>query len=234
MNYSQQLLSYFSSLEIKSKLPKGVGVLHPYRDSTAWDLCQQFYTKYYNDQSPRTLIIGINPGRFGGGVTGIPFTDPIRLEQVCGIANTLPKKAELSSGYIYEVIHAFGGPEKFYKQFYFTSVSPLGFVMDGKNLNYYDVKGLPEALLPFILSSMNQQLDMGMNRSKAFCLGEGDNFKFLTKLNNQHHFFEEIVPLPHPRFIMQYRRKRLAEYVDFYVEKLKVSRSTVNQSTDHS
>ena len=169
------------------------------------------------------MIIGINPGRFGGGVTGIPFTDPIRLEKSCGIANSLPRKAELSSLFIYEMIHAYGGPEKFYKNFYFTSVSPLGFVKDGKNLNYYDVKGLPDLLMPFILSSLQAQLDLGMDRTVAYCLGEGANYKFLNKVNEQHKFFNEIIPLPHPRFIMQYRRKRLAEYIALYLERLSVN-----------
>ncbi|RMF23421.1 MAG: DUF4918 domain-containing protein, partial [Bacteroidetes bacterium] len=28
--------------------------------------------------------------------------------------------------------------------------------------------------------------------------------------------FERIVPLPHPRWVMQYRRKRLSEFVEAY------------------
>ncbi len=39
----------------------------------------------------RYLILGINPGRFGGGITGIPFTDPIRLQNICGIENDFQK-----------------------------------------------------------------------------------------------------------------------------------------------
>ena len=87
-----------------------------------------FYTKYYSDNNKRILLLGINPGRFGGGVTGIPFTDPVRLEKVCGIKNDFQKKQELSSVFIYEMIEAYGGAEKFYKQFYISAVSPLGFV----------------------------------------------------------------------------------------------------------
>ena len=37
------------------------------------------------------------------------------------------------------MIEGYGGPEKFYSKFYFGAISPLGFTMDGKNLNYYDV-----------------------------------------------------------------------------------------------
>lgn len=41
-----------------------------------------------------TNILGINPGRFGAGTTGIAFIDPIRLENECGINNSFPKKVE--------------------------------------------------------------------------------------------------------------------------------------------
>jgi hypothetical protein len=41
-------------------------------------------------------------------------------------------------------------------------------------------------------------------------------------LNNDHEFFNEVIPLAHPRFIMQYRRKFVAEYIDTYLKKLSV------------
>ena len=62
----------------------------------------------------------------------------------------------------------------------------------------------------------------GMNREVVFCLGEGKNFAFLEELNAKHKFFNRVVPLSHPRFIMQYKRKRVKEYVDEYVKKLAV------------
>jgi Domain of unknown function (DUF4918) len=166
------------------------------------------------------MIIGINPGRFGAGLTGIPFTDPIKLETICGIKNDLPKKAELSADFIYTMIHRYGGPALFYKDFYFTSVSPLGFTKAGKNLNYYDDKKLTERLLPFMVDCMQRQLTFGMNTRVAFCLGEGDNYKFLSRFNEQYHFFKNIIPLAHPRFIMQYKRKSLHHYVDNYITRL--------------
>ena len=82
--------------------------------------CSDFYEKYYNDNNERYAFFGINPGRFGGGVTGIPFTDPIRLEKICGIPNDFEKKQELSSVFIYDMIDAFGGAAKFYKRFYIS------------------------------------------------------------------------------------------------------------------
>ena len=167
------------------------------------------------------MIIGINPGRFGGGVTGIPFTDPIRLQINCGINNSWSKKQELSSSFIYEMINAFGGPEVFYNKFYITAVSPLGFTKDNKNLNYYDDKSLENDIKDFVHDCMNRQLQFGINRDVAFCLGDGKNYKYLSKLNEEYNFFDKIIPLSHPRFIMQYKLKKKQEYIAHYLHYLK-------------
>jgi hypothetical protein len=199
-------------------LPKGIEAMNPYQDKIAFSICEKFYKKFYSDERGRTMILGINPGRHGGGITGVPFTDPTKLESL-GIQNDFHKKRELSADFIYQMIDTFGGPEKFYQTFYISAVSPLGFIKDEKNLNYYDVKGMPELLDKFIVDCMNLQLSWGINRKICFCLGEGENFKLLNKLNNKHLFFEKIISLPHPRFIMQYRRKRVNEFINLYLQK---------------
>lgn len=170
------------------------------------------------------MIIGINPGRFGGGITGIPFTDPIRLKNKCGIDNTWAQRQELSSLFIYDVINAYGGTKKFYKNFYITAVSPLGFTRHGKNLNYYDNKELQKSIKKFVIECMNKQLQFGINKEIAFCLGDGKNYKYLSKLNEEVKFFERIIPLSHPRFIMQYKLKKKDEYIQSYIEKLQIKR----------
>lgn len=218
--FSEKILSFFKTLKIPTHLPKGVEVLNPYHDRKAFELCKQFYSQYYADSNNRKIILGINPGRLGAGLTGIPFTDPIKLKDICGINNSLPRKAELSADFIYQMINSYGGPLKFYQNFYITSVSPLGFTKDGKNLNYYDDKKLTKQLNPFILSSITKQLQFGIDRKTVYCLGEGENYKFLSKLNAEHRFFENLIPLAHPRFIMQYKRKSLTHYIDHYVEAL--------------
>ncbi|HEY0653116.1 MAG TPA: uracil-DNA glycosylase family protein [Chryseosolibacter sp.] len=220
MTFAEKLLVFYRQLAIGTRLPKGVEVLNPYQDEKAFALCAAFYRQFYQDKNPRKVILGINPGRFGGGITGIPFTDPIKLESICGIENDMTKKAELSADYIYRMIEAFGGPQKFYGRYFFSSVSPLGFTQDGKNLNYYDTPELMKALEKFILKSIKQIIDMGVDTDVAFCLGEGDNFKYLTNLNNQQNFFKQIIPLAHPRFIMQYKRKQIDHYIGDYLRKL--------------
>ena len=220
MTLADQILSFHKSLKLSIALPKGVEVLNPFQNPDVFTLCEKFYHQFYNDEQPRKIIIGINPGRLGGGTTGIPFTDPVKLEKNCGIPNSLPKKTELSADFIYTMIESFGGSQLFYSKFLFSSVSPLGFTKDGLNLNYYDDKVLEKLARKFIVDSIHTQLKFPIDLSVCFCLGEGENYKYLSKLNGEYSFFKKIIPLPHPRFIMQYRRKKVNEFVSMYNQKL--------------
>lgn len=217
----KEILRFYEMISPDFDMPEGVSVMHPYHNEDVWKVVNQFYKKYYKDNNHRIVLYGINPGRFGAGVTGVPFTDPVRLENDCGIQNQFDKRYELSSQFVYDVINAWGGVTDFYNHFYITALSPLGFLYDGKNLNYYDDKGLQEAATPFILECVQQQKKMLGDVEIAFCLGEGANYKYFSKLNEKFHLFEEIVSLPHPRWVMQYRRKRKDEFVQLYVSKLK-------------
>ena len=220
MHFGQNVLKFYRSLRIKEPLPEGVEVMNPYQADAAFQVCKLFYEKFYNDTSKRFLILGINPGRNGAGITGIPFTDPIKLEARFGILNSFQKKPELSADFIYMMIDAYGGPEKFFRKFYINSVSPLGFMQHGKNINYYDIPTLRDALTPFIHHSMKKILKLNIDREVAFCLGEGANYKYLTALNDKTKYFKRLIPLAHPRFIMQYKRKQLGVYLNDYLQKL--------------
>ena len=215
---SKEILDFLFNLQFTVDLPAGAEVMNPFTDAETARIVEIFYKKYYSDNNSRYCIIGINPGRFGGGVTGIPFTDPIRLEKECGIENNWQRKQELSSVFVYDMINAYGGAEAFYNKFYFTAVSPLGFTKAGKNLNYYDDKLLKERIIPFAVDCFRKQIDWGLHTSVAFCLGEGANYKFLLQLNYQYNLFGKIVPLSHPRFIMQYKLKTKDIYIDKYLQ----------------
>ncbi|MCU0347962.1 MAG: DUF4918 family protein [Saprospiraceae bacterium] len=200
-------------------VPDGVEWLLPLANlSETQRVFHAFLEKYYADSLPRTLIVGINPGRFGAGVTNVAFTDPVRLAADCGIENSFDKKEELSAQFIYRVVHAYGGVAAFYARFFINSVVPFGFVKNGINYNYYDEKPLQAAMLPLIGHHLRSLIDLGMNPQVCYCLGEGQNYKFLAKFNEQERLFGKVVPLPHPRFIMQYRRKRLEEFVEVYLQ----------------
>jgi hypothetical protein len=220
MQWSRQILSFYSRLALPD-IPSGCEFLYPFDDRPVQQAMKAFYQKYYADSNARTLLIGINPGRYGGGVTGIPFTDPIRLKENCGISHPFAMRQEISSVFVYKVIEALGGPELFFGHFYLTAISPVGFLRQHKNLNYYDDRRLLEAVLPFASHCMQQQLSWPVNRTACVCIGEGRNHQILTQLNNSHHWFNHIHALPHPRFVMQYRLKKLDEYVYTYVSLLR-------------
>ena len=199
-------------------VPRGVQVMNPYADARARRYVHSFLDTHYADNEKRVLVFGINPGRFGAGVTGITFTDPVALADECGIENELPRRRELSSIFVYAFINRFGGPASFYRRFFLTAVSPLGFTRNGTNYNYYDDRKLARAVTPFITSTIRQQIDIGGRRDHAIVFGAGENFKFLQRLNDEHGFFGSLAALDHPRFIMQYRRKKLEHYLARYEE----------------
>jgi len=208
---------FYTELECP-RLPAGVEMMNPYADASVRKYLRAFTDKYFSDDSERVLVFGINPGRFGAGITGVTFTDPVALADFCGIANTMPRRRELSSVFIYDFINRYGGPASFYRRFFLTAISPLGFTRGGLNMNYYDDRQLADAVTPFITRATERQIALGGKRDRAIVLGTGENARFFEKLNEQHGFFREILPLEHPRFIMQYRRKRLDEYVAKYAE----------------
>ena len=165
-------------------------------------------------------MLGINPGRFGAGITGINFTAPRQLKDNCGIDHPWGNTTELSAEFIYEMITQYGGPEKFYSNYFIGAMSPLGFLKNGKNINYYDDKKLQQAVTPFITETIQQQIKMGFATDTCICIGGEKNYKFLISLNDQHGFFKKITPLPHPRFIMQYRRKNKQLYLKEWLDLL--------------
>jgi hypothetical protein len=219
MHFGQQVLQYHFHLKPAFQLPSGVEWLLPY-DNVATRLCMEaFYNRFYADDHSRTFILGINPGRFGAGLTGVPFTDPIRLEKL-GIHNDFSKKQELSSVYVYDVIDRCGGPDLFFSKYYIASLSPLGLLKNGINYNYYDDPKLAKLIAPFIIQNIETQRAFGCNDEVVYCLGQGKNYDYLKKLNDQHQWWRRVVPLPHPRWIMQYRLKRKEEFLKQYCDEL--------------
>lgn len=227
MSFADKIIDFNRSLELNIDLPSNIGVMNPFRENPeALKASGKFYKKYYNDNNSRSLILGINPGRFGAGVTGIPFTDTKRLENNCGIKWEMDPTHETSSVFVYEVIDAYGGPEIFYSDFFINSVSPLGFVIKDekgkeKNYNYYDSKALLQSVEPFIIHSIREMLNFGINTDTCFCLGTNKNYNYLKQLNERKKFFNKIIPLEHPRFIMQYRLKKKDVYINKYLDNLK-------------
>jgi hypothetical protein len=73
----------------------------------------------------------------------------------------------------------------------------------------------------FIIDNIMKQIDLGIDTSVCYCLGTGKNESFLQQVNAGHHFFQKIVALEHPRYIMQYKAKRKDEYIRKYLNAFK-------------
>ncbi|MBO9154263.1 uracil-DNA glycosylase family protein [Chitinophaga sp. GCM10012297] len=221
--FADKIIHFNTHLHYTGKLPQGINIMNPFAEQpVVVDIMKQFYKKFYNDTHARRMIIGINPGRFGAALTGVPFTDSKRLEDPCGIKFPGPPSYEVSSVYVYDMIAAYGGPAAFYKDFYIGAMSPLGFTVDkpgGKvvNYNYYDSKALTDAVYDFMLENLRKQTAFGIDRTVGYCLGTGKNADFILRLNGKEKFFDRIIPLEHPRFIMQYKLKKKQDYIDKYL-----------------
>jgi hypothetical protein len=229
--FGSRVVDFYRHLTPPRLKDLGVDLLFPYRDATVREVASAFYRKFFDDSLQRVFLIGINPGRFGGGTTGIPFTDPVSLEKQCGIPNPFPKRRELSAEFIQALIDRFGGPGDFYQAFFVTAVSPVGFMKDGRNYNYYDDPKLLAALRPFIVKNLRAQLAFGTRRDVALVLGTGRNFEFFSRLNSEEKFFAKLLVVEHPRFIMQYKRPHVGDYLDKYEGLL---RRVPGQSFDES
>lgn len=222
--FADKIIAFNKSVSFNGRLPKGISIMNPFKDNAEVLLISsEFYRKYFNDNFKRHIILGINPGRFGAGVTGVPFTDTKRLWSECGIKFLGKETHEPSSVFVYEAINAYGSVEEFCKNFYIQSICPLGFTATnakGKevNYNYYDSKELAESVYDFIIENIQKQISFGINTDVCFCFGTGKNEKFLRQINEEYKFFEKIIALEHPRFIMQYKSKSKQPYIDKYLK----------------
>lgn len=223
MPFSKQILNFYFNLSSKPPLPKGIEAIYPFNDPETKRLMESFFNTYYDDTNPRTYLVGINPGRLGSGITGIGFADAYHLENVCGFENSFDKRVEISAAFMFEVIEAYGGVEKFYGDFFFTTTMPLGLLKEGKNYNYYDDKVTQDTLEPYITKTLLEQMAIPQAKPNIICVGTGKNLKYLEAFNKKHKCFESIDVVPHPRWVMQYRRKEKEKYIQVYLDALRKS-----------
>lgn len=224
--FADKIIWFNQDLSYTHNLPQGFKVLNPYfSNPETLKVMEQFYRNFYNDNNQRKFIIGINPSRNGAGVTGVPFTDTKRLKNECGIEMKSAHTHEISSVFMYDMINAFGGVEKFYKQYYINSPFPLALIRQAKNkqwvnANYYDDIQLFESVKPFMIASLKKHISFGLNTSEVFVLGK-KNLQFLDKINKEEKLFDKMTVLEHPRYIQQYKSKEKEFYVEKYLLTLK-------------
>jgi hypothetical protein len=222
-SFADKIISFNKNISFNGNLPDGIRIMNPFRENKeALRISSDFYRKYYNDHNKRHIILGINPGRFGAGITGVPFTDTKRLLSECGIEFPGKPTHEPSATFVYEVINEYGGVKKFYGDFYIQSLCPLGFTIinqNGKeiNYNYYDRKELTSCVYDFIIANIKKQISFGISTDICFLFGTGKNENFFRKLNDEFQFFKKVIPLEHPRYIMQYQSKSKSFYIEKYL-----------------
>jgi hypothetical protein len=126
----------------------------------------------------------------------------------------------LSSEFIYRVIRQCGGPERFYADVFLTSFCPLGFTRKGKNYNFYDDVNLNEAVHPFIHACLQRHMAFPLRRDVAIVLGTGKLRDVAEDINAEGGYFDKLVFVEHPRYVMQYKRSHVDAYVAKYVAAL--------------
>jgi hypothetical protein len=217
--FTDRLLRFLTEFPLPPPLPEEVVAYSPYQEATPLELFTRFAQRYYTSNQPRVALLGINPGRLGNGRTGVAFTDPVALA-AWGIENELPQRREPSSEFVQAVIVAMGGPTTFYENFFLGSLYPLVLLRNGLNYNFYDSPAVTAALWPYIQQSGQELVEtVGVARHAAVCLGQR-NGKYFQKLNDELQLFDQIHVLDHPRFLMQYKRRFLADNVAHYVQVL--------------
>lgn len=220
LNWSTHLKSFYNALQFPDINTGEVEVLDPFHKPEVKQVREKFFDAYFEDNLPRKIIIGINPGRLGAGITSLGFTSPKQVSGLLGLGNALGTTSEPSANFVEELIKVVGGPENFYKKVMFTSVCPFGFVKNGKNYNYYDDKKLTSDLEPYLLKWLEEQMNLGPIDPIGYTFGKGKNFKYLKELNDKFQFFEKLEALPHPRWVMQYQYKNKEQHLLDMVQKL--------------
>lgn len=231
ITFAERALQFYTWLaNEKIKLPDGYRIINPFVGSDServQKVLNVFYRKYYSDTNSRRLILGSSPARRGSALTGVPFEEADRLKEITGIELNGFHLNKSSSSFLYEVIEEYGGFDIFYSKFYMNFVCPFGIskiTPKGTeiNSNYYENKALRDALYNLIVRSIRAQMECGIDSDICYCIGSGANFNFLSRVNDQYHFFNKIIPLEHPRFITQYNSGKKDEYKRKYLNAFEV------------
>ena len=209
LTIGQRIIAFNKGLQYTGSLPEGFAVLNPYLDNPeTLEVMTAFYNRFYNDETSRKFIIGINPSRHGAGVTGVPFTDTKHLENDCGIPMISARTHEVSSVFVYDMIAQYGGVEAFYKDYYINSPFPLAIVRKNAQGNW------------LMIETLKKHISLGLDTNEVYILGK-KNATFLEKLNKEASLFKKMVVLEHPRYIEQYKSKEKQLYIDKFITLLK-------------
>jgi hypothetical protein len=227
--FAERVLQFYDKLsKISFEFPDKYSIVNPYkgdREEIIKTITTAFYQKYYNDNASRRLILGSSPALRGTVATGIPFEDASNIKTELGIDIGKFYIKKSSSWFLHNVISKYGGRDRFFSSFFMSFVCPLCVLKINSlgnkvNCNYYENKLLKNYFYKFIIDTLFDYINLGIDTTVCYCIGSGENYTFLTKLNTNYRFFNSIVPLEHPRFIMQYNLKRKFFFIDKYIDAL--------------
>ena len=175
----------------------------------------EFHKKYVEPNSPKIVICGINPGRNGAGLTGIPFIDFASLSQMLPCIKK--NDWEQSANFFFSIIQEFG-IETFYRNFHVTNISWFGFsrIDKSKNVNYYEI---PTEIQKYLINKFVEEMAF-INPDYIIPLAEHVSWE-LDSLKKQDKIKAKIgTRLNHPAWVMAHRRKDLNTWRKKYVDTL--------------
>ena len=175
----------------------------------------EFHKRYVQPNSPKIVICGINPGRNGAGLTGIPFIDFESLSKM--LSNIGNKESEQSAKFFYSVIQKFE-IENFYQKFHVTNISWYGFsqIDKQKNVNYDNIS---TEIAIFLIEKFVEEMEF-INPDVIIPLSRNVLYE-LVSLKKRDKIKAEIgTRLCHPSWISTYRSKDFDLWTAKYVEVL--------------
>jgi hypothetical protein len=76
-----------------------------------------------------------------------------------------------------------------------------------------------EKLEPYIIETVKSQIEFGARKDYAILLGHKDA-KYFSSLKEKYKFFDRLTVLEHPRYIMQYKAKKIEHYIHIYLKSI--------------
>jgi hypothetical protein len=77
--FAEKVIRFNRELDYAGDLPDGIRIMNPFKENREIEsISRAFYEKFYNDQSQRRIILGINPGRLERALQGSRL--PIRKD----------------------------------------------------------------------------------------------------------------------------------------------------------
>lgn len=200
MTLRDQIIEFYSNFRTTDVFSPGVQLHNPFDAPNRRSAIEQFCRSFYDDTSPRVHLLGINPSRLTNSSTGVNYTDGFALQEYCGIPNDFSKSRELTSSFFYRVVESFGGAATFYNRVFAWAAMPVAITNGETYANYYDVDD--EIVKEIVVDNLNWMLKLP-SVGKLVILGSGENKKYLESLPGFPFGYNDVICLPHPRWIMQ-------------------------------